>query len=234
MVSTATVGSTVVMPGEAVAFAEVVGVVPDGARVPMRPLESVPVVYVPFLIEDDDWRPGFSVFVRTSSPAERRGDLSRAIASIDPRMPWTRVETAGERFAAATIWSRQLATMVNVAAALALVLAAAGLFALLAYAVSLRAREMGIRLALGADAADLRRLVLRQALRLTVLGAVIGLAIVIPLATVMRAAIRGVSPFDPLALGPALGLLLLAALAAALLPARRAGGVDPVSVLRSE
>ena len=111
-------------------------------------------------------------------------------------------------------------------------LAAVGLFAMMAYVVSLRTRELGIRVALGARSGDVVGLVVRQAVRLAVYGSIAGVAIAVPIAFGLRALLAGVSPLDPLALAPTLALLFVVAIAAAVIPARRAARVDPVSVLR--
>ena len=114
---------------------------------------------------------------------------------------------------------------------LALLLAAAGLHAVLTYTIRRRTHEIGIRMAIGADRTAIVSLVLRQALGLVLAGALGGLAIIVPLVFVMRM-FPNLSAFDPLAMLIPLAMLLIVALLAAALPAYRAGTVDPIVVLR--
>jgi ABC-type antimicrobial peptide transport system permease subunit len=104
----------------------------------------------------------------------------------------------------------------------------------IAYLVSLRTREIGVRMAIGARAADVVRLVLRQAVRLVLLGTAAGFVIALPLFSYIRELFVGVSPFDPLAVGTTAALLLAVGCGAAALPARRAARIDPVKALRTE
>jgi ABC-type antimicrobial peptide transport system permease subunit len=113
-------------------------------------------------------------------------------------------------------------------------LATAGLYAVCLYVTTLRTREIGIRVAIGARQNDVIGLIVRQALRVVGLGIVTGLVLVIPIASAMRALFVGVSPIDPLSLGPTVLILLLAGLAAAVIPALRASRIDPVVALRQE
>jgi ABC-type antimicrobial peptide transport system permease subunit len=118
--------------------------------------------------------------------------------------------------------------------ALSLLLASVGLYAVMSYGVSRRRREIGIRLALGAPALDVRRLVLGQAAVPVVRGATVGLMLALPAIYVVRFLFEGVSPPDPLAVGSALFVLASAGLTAAAMPARRAAFIDPMETLREE
>ena len=129
---------------------------------------------------------------------------------------------------------RYLAAAAGALGMVALLLAMAGLYAVVSFAVSLRTREIGVRMAIGATPGDVTRLVIRQAVRLMTIGAVAGLALTLPLTFAMRAIFIGVSPFDPLAFLPMLGALALVTLVATIVPARRAARIDPVSALRAE
>jgi predicted permease len=135
----------------------------------------------------------------------------------------------------------QLQTLSRIAAgvagglsALALALAALGVYGVVAYVVSRRLREVGVRMALGAGAQDVQQLILRQTLRPVVIGMVIGVGIAAGVVHVLRAVLFGVSPYDPAAFVGAPAIMLVIAAAAALIPTRRAMRVDPMSVLRSE
>jgi ABC-type antimicrobial peptide transport system permease subunit len=118
---------------------------------------------------------------------------------------------------------------------LGLTLAATGLYAIMSYVVLLRRREIGVRMAIGADPHRIVTMIVWQALRLVLLGAGIGLALAVPLAFGLRAVFIGpVSPLDPAAFLPPLAFLLVVGLLASLLPARRASATDPIHTLREE
>jgi putative ABC transport system permease protein len=119
-------------------------------------------------------------------------------------------------------------------AAAALLLAALGIYGVVSYAVSRREREIGVRMALGAQAADVLRMVLREGLRLSLIGVGCGIAAALLLARLLHAFLYGVSPTDPLTYALVAILLALVAALASLLPARRATRVDPVVALRAE
>ncbi|KPK78231.1 MAG: hypothetical protein AMS25_16420, partial [Gemmatimonas sp. SM23_52] len=117
---------------------------------------------------------------------------------------------------------------------LGLALATVGIFSVMSLAVSRRTREIGIRMSVGAERGDISRLVIGQALAPVVLGLGVGLAVSFAVTGLVRSLLYGVEPTDPLALVAGTGVLLVAALSAAYLPARRAATVDPVTALRHE
>jgi len=133
-----------------------------------------------------------------------------------------------------TLPSKAAAAVVGVLATLALVLACVGLYGVLTFAVGERARELGIRMALGADRAAVVTLILRDAWKLVLLGLAIGMLCALPAAPLLDRLLFGVSPFDPLALAASAAFLTSIALAAAYLPARRASRLEPLVVLRVE
>ena len=212
---------------------EIVGVVRDRIPDPRLVREWRSFVYTPFVGEVRD---GFSVAVRTSRPDELVAMLSRDPSLGDEGLAASNVRTADAHVAEAGSWPviAQLATAFGTLGAAALALAAVGLFAVLAYAVSMRQREIGIRMALGARVGDVTRLVLWQAVRLATIGLVAGFALALPAAYLIRGIFLGVSPFDPRALAPAVAVLLVTAIGAGVLPALRAARVDPVKTLRAE
>ena len=116
----------------------------------------------------------------------------------------------------------------------AILLAAVGLYAAMSQAVARRTREIGVRLALGAVPGDVRRLVLREAIALAILGSAAGLGLALAAGQVIRERLFGVGPSDPVSLAVAIGVLGAVALVAAWSPARRAARVDPVDALRAE
>jgi putative ABC transport system permease protein len=130
--------------------------------------------------------------------------------------------------------SQIAASVAGLLSLLAVGLAAIGVYGVVAYVVSRRRREVGVRMALGADARDVQRLILRQTIRPVAAGLLVGLAVAAASVRVLHAVLFGVSPYDPVAFVGAPLLLLAIAAAAAIVPTRRAMRIDPVSVLRSE
>jgi len=212
---------------------DVVGIVPDSLRDTMRPLAPQPFVYLP-LAEGMPVDLSPTLYVREHTASGRPRDLGDLIASVDATAPWVNARRASDLFLEQTDDTRGMAKAVTTLALVALALAAAGLFAVMAYTVSLRTREIGIRVALGARREDITRLVVRQALRLSLTGAVIGFGLAMLLVMPLNRALLGLSPLDPLALGPVALLLVATTLAAAALPARRAASVNPVTALRAD
>jgi ABC-type antimicrobial peptide transport system permease subunit len=176
----------------------------------------------------------FTFYIRAIDPVPLAMPLRRAVAARDGRGIMVDLSTAAERVHDESRPVRALAITAASIGAIALLLAAAGLYATVAHMVSLRTREIGVRMAIGATPGSVMRLVGRQVLRLSVIGIGMGLAIAVPIGFVMRSVFIGMSPLDPFAMLPALGALGAAALVASLIPARRAASVDPVSALRAD
>jgi putative ABC transport system permease protein len=133
------------------------------------------------------------------------------------------------------IWQQRLSGLVlSIFAGVGLLLAGVGIYGVMSYTVSQRTREIGVRMALGAQAADAVRMVLSEAMKLALIGGAIGLAAALILARVMASLLYGVSASDPLTFIAVLILLAAVALVACYLPARRASRVDPLISLRSE
>ena len=172
---------------------------------------------------------------------ERRGDPGSVIASvrqvvhaIDPMLPTHHERTLSTLLADASARVRFLMLMLGAASAIALVLGAVGLYGVMAYAVSLRQREIGVRMALGARPADVSRMVSLQGLTLAGVGVVIGLAAALAVTRLLRGLLYDVSPTDPVTLAGTSLALVVVALIACWLPARRAASVDPAVALRSD
>jgi predicted permease len=160
--------------------------------------------------------------------------LRTAVASVDASIPIFDVLTLDDRIAAAVSRPRFNAGVVSLFAAAALLLAAIGVYGMLSYSVSSRMRELGVRLALGASRARVTRLVVGDGLRLTAIGGAIGAAGAIAAARALRGWLTGVGDLDPWMTAGAAIVLFAAAFLAAFIPARRAGAVDPLTVLRQE
>jgi predicted permease len=160
--------------------------------------------------------------------------VRQVVAELDTHLPLFRVRTL-KKLRDEAFWQQRLAAgLVTFSGVLAIVLATVGLYAALAQDVSRRTREIGIRLALGADRRDVLRLILRQGMKLTAIGAAFGLAASLGLTQVLRNLLYGVSPSDPLTFVAVCLLLCAVALLACWLPARRAAKVDPMEALRYE
>ena len=180
----------------------------------------------------------FRLFIRTTGePGPMVADVRNAIRNIDPSLPVYDARTMNEHMQVAVFAQRMAANLLGAMGVLALLLASIGLYGVMAYAVSQRTPELGIRLALGASPAALLNMIVRHGMKLTMMGLTIGL--VLALAAfgsigAVRSLLPGISPLDPLtfvAVPVALGLI---ALLASWIPARRAGKVDPLVALRCE
>ena len=158
----------------------------------------------------------------------------RAILALDIDRPMWEIKTLDRVIAEQLIGLSYVAVMLAVLGAIAILLSAAGIYGLMAYTVAERTREIGIRLALGAERQDVLRMLARRGVFLTLAGLVIGLAISIPLARVLSSLIFGVSAGDATAFGATAFLLAAVALLACYIPARRAMKVDPMVALRQE
>src|SRR5262249_12738063 len=148
--------------------------------------------------------------------------VRRETGALDRQMPKFEVETLAAQIAASLGQERLLATLSSGIGLLALLLSCLGLYGVLSYTVAQRTREIGIRMALGAERRDVLRLVLRAALRLALLGAALGIPAALAAARLLASQLFGVSAADPFAIGMATLLLLAVAAAASCLPARRA------------
>jgi predicted permease len=215
----------------------VVGVVGD-IRVRGLERQSEPQVYLPARQLGDDRLPWFApkqLAVRSSvAPATLLPALREIVARADPQIPVSDVKTMSEIVRDDTAPRRDQARALGVFAAAALALAALGIHGLLAFSVSEREREIGVRVALGAQPGDVLRMVVRHGVRLAALGVVVGIALAYGAGRAMTALLAGISPADPAAFLAAAALAIATALAGSLLPARRAVRLDPVRAMRAE
>ena len=189
-------------------------------------------IYVP--ITQNPWFSASIVLQTAADPISAAPALKAAIARVDKDLAVTRIRTLDEVAAGATAQPRFRAEVVGIFAAIALVLASVGLFGVLAYAVNQRAREFGIRVALGARSNDVLRLVISGALRMMIAGLVIGLTAAAVLTRFLSALLFSVTPLDPTTFAATAATLAIAATAACVAPAWRATRVDPVVALRED
>ena len=192
-----------------------------------------PFIYRPF---SQAFRASMTMHVRVRSgdPYGVLPGVRRALDELDRDLPLSRVTTLDERLSGSVGAQRTAAMLVGMYGVLALVLAAVGLYGSMAYSVARRTREMGVRMALGAQPTEVRRHVLGQAARIVGVGVVVGLVAAVPATRAVRSQLFGVEPSDPVTLVGVTVVLAGAALMAAYIPARRATRVDPVVALRSE
>jgi ABC-type antimicrobial peptide transport system permease subunit len=176
-----------------------------------------------------------NLVIRTGAPASALAPaIRRAVEMQDPSLPIVKLQSMDDVFADAIGRPRLLAQLLGIFAALAILLAAIGSYGVLAYMVTERRREIGIRMALGADRASVLRMILRQGLSIAAVGVVIGLAASFAMTRVLTSMLFGVKPTDPVTMGAVVSLITLVALTACYLPARSATRVDPMIVLRED
>ena len=177
----------------------------------------------------------FTVVAQTTGdPAASAGTLRAAVRELDPDLAVYQIVPMHELVGASVARPRFSLALLLVFAGVAVAIAAVGVYGVIAYSVSQRIREMGIRMALGAESRAVRRLIVRQGMGLTMPGVVLGLLVAAWAARSLTAMLYGVPPHDPLTFLAVPLVLTLVALLACLVPALRAGAVDPVVALREE
>jgi predicted permease len=225
------VGRRIGLEGPRGPFATVVGVVANSKYVTLGE-DPKPTVYLPF---SQHYSGEATLLVRAAgSPDALRRPLASLIASLDPQLPAPAIRPMTEETAISLLPARFAATLLGLFGALALLLASVGIFGVLSFLVAQRTRELGVRIALGADHVGLVRLVLRETLRWVAIGSAVGLTLAGLAASAAGSLLYGVRPLDPASLLGASALLALVALLASALPARRAARVDPMVALRAE
>jgi putative ABC transport system permease protein len=209
---------------------QIVGVVKDVRGFDLW--QPNPDIYVPFAQHP---APSVTLTVRTSVPPLSVMPAVRgAVAALDSEQPIERIETLDDMVSDTYGAIRFPMILVWIFAALALLLSAIGIFGVMSYTVSRRTQEMAIRMALGADGRQVLLLVLREGLGITLIGVAIGVVTALTLSRVMSDYVYGIKPTDPLTFAAAAGVLVMVALLASYLPARRATRVDPIVALRHE
>jgi putative ABC transport system permease protein len=178
---------------------------------------------------------GVAVVLRThDDPAAIVGSVRRAVSEFDPGAVVYAVETMNEVLANSMAARRLSMILLAAFAALALALSCVGLYGVLSYLAGERTREIGVRIALGAGRRDIQRLILGQGVKMALAGVALGIFLALGLTHLMSSQLFGISPHDPLTFAGVALILLLVALGACYLPARRAMGVDPMVALRHE
>jgi ABC-type antimicrobial peptide transport system permease subunit len=210
---------------------EIIGIAGDVKDAPAD-AAAVPAFYLP---TTQQIFPTMTVALKTTGdPLSLVNAARAAVQSLDAELPIAEVRALDDVTAAAYGERRFMLALVGLFGALALTLSAIGAYGVMSYAAAQRQREFGVRLALGADASQILRLVLTQGLRLTTIGLTLGLALALALGQLMRSLLYGISPTDTATFVLVASITLMVALAASLLPARRAARADPMRALRIE
>ncbi len=215
----------------------IVGVAGD-VRTNGPSVEVAPQFYLPLAqAPDDAWKwiqRAMTLMVRSTSPdpSTLSATLRESVRSVDPTLPLYDVSTMRQSVRAVTAEHRFNTALLLVLASVGLVLAGAGIASVVAFFVSARTQEIGVRMAMGATSVAILGLLARQSLRPMLAGIGVGLVAAFATTRFLRSSLYGVSPIDPLTMAAVVLVLLLVAAIAVLLPARRAVAVDPVEVLR--
>jgi len=211
---------------------EIVGVVKDARYADMK--EPPPPVFYTPIQQATRWN--YVVFyVRTAlDPEHTAPEVRRAVAALDPNLPIRELKTMEAQIEENMFAERMLSTLTTAFACLATLLAAVGLYGVLAFNVARRTREIGIRMALGAGAAQVRGLVVREVAVMLAMGTLAGAGAAAAAGKFVQSFLFGMKPLDAAVYGLAAGLLSLIAMGAAYMPVRRATGVDPMVALRYE
>lgn len=211
---------------------EIVGICKDAKYDSLR-RDAPATFYMPYLQQES--KEGMTFAVRTRmKPESIVPALRSAVASIDKDIPLQNIRTQNEQIDDMTRQERIFASLTSGFGILALVLACIGIYGIMAYTVARRTNEIGIRMALGAQEGRVLRMVLREASWMAIAGVIIGLGAAIAMGRLVASMLFGLKSYDALTLGSAAFLLILVAVAASWIPARRAASIDPIKALRHE
>jgi putative ABC transport system permease protein len=219
---------------------EIVGVARN-VKYMRRQDEDRDAMFVPLIQEQEkpaqhlDKEAAATLIIRTvGDPASMAPAVRAAVRSVDPNLPILDMTTMEAQVSTSLVQQRLLAILSSFFGALALGLAAIGLYGVLSYGVSQRSSEIGIRMALGAQRGGIVRMILGETARMVLMGIVAGLGIALAAGRMIRSMLYGVTPADPLSLAAVIAILAGVALVAGFLPARRAAMVEPMTALREE
>ena len=215
--------------GRTIIWREIVGIVGDVRHASLA-VDPDPEIYMPYAHDPFMF---LRVAVRShAEPESLAGAMRAAVWAVDPGQPVSRVRPMSDVVSSSLAAERFNTIMIGSFALLALILAAVGLYGVIAYSVTLRLHEFGVRLALGADRQHILGLVLRQGLTLSGIGLALGLGLALLLTRVIETQLYQTTRTDPATLGLVAGVLLAIALVASYVPGRRAARVDPMGALR--
>ena len=226
------VGKRIDLSGSKDLRMEIVGLVKDAKYSDVK-AEVPPVYFTPW--GQDSTTASLDFYVRTAGdPSTLVRTIPQIIAQLDPQLPVQDLKTLPQQIRENVYLDRMISTLSAAFAALATLLAAVGLYGVLAYTVAQRTREIGVRMALGADSGRVRTMVLRQVGRMTIIGGAIGIVGALALEKTARSLLYGLDGHDPLVVIGSAVVLTVVSLAAGYLPARRASKIHPMQALRYE
>jgi predicted permease len=226
------VGKHMALSGAKINDIEIVGLTKNAKYNDVK--DEVPPVYF-FPWAQDSTIGSLNFYVRTSAdPRQIERTIPGVIARLDPNLPVEDIKTLTRQVSESVYLDRMISTLSASFAALATLLAAVGLYGVLAYTVTQRTREIGVRMALGADATRVRTMVLGQVTRMTIVGGIVGIVAALALEKTARSLLYGLDGHDPLVIVAAVLVITGVALAAGYLPARRASKIHPMQALRYE
>jgi len=221
----------VTCPGKEGETLEVIGIVADAKYDSLRN-DAPPTAYLAYLQHDEDWTT-FQV-ATSSDPASMLPTIRRVMANFDPNLFLLETRPLSTYVKLFLLPERLLSSLVTFVAVIAVFLACIGIYGTIAYTVSQRTGEIGVRMALGASRSEIVRMSFHESLLPVGIGVVLGLIGASALMPLLESMLYGISPVDPLSLLGAAAILIVAAIAAAIIPARRASRVDPMTALRYE
>jgi putative ABC transport system permease protein len=225
------VGRFIEMAAFGAGHCEIVGTVADIRQTNLSD-GPAPGIYIPYTQEPMPWQ---TLVVRTKNdPTGLAGLIRHEVAALDPEQPVGRVATLDELMEASTAQPRFRTFLLGGFAGIALLLSAIGIYGVMAYTVSRRTREVGVRMALGASPVDILKLIFGESMALTLVGVGFGLVGAYAVTGVMKTLLFGVTSTDPFTFSSVTLLLCSVALLAGYIPARRAMRVDPMAALRDE
>ena len=221
---------TILGPGDSRARATIIGVVKTGKYESLGE-DPKAFFYRPLL---QDYQPRVQLIVRTAGNVPIVDALKHQVRALDPRLALVSIETLLQHMQLPLFPARAAGLLLGVFGVLALTLAVVGLYGVMSYSVTQRTREIGVRMALGANRSDVLRLVVGQGLKLTLAGLGLGVVGAIAVTRVLSSVLYGISPTDPLSFLTVSVALTMVAIVASYVPARWATRVDPMQALRSE
>jgi predicted permease len=211
---------------------EIIGVVKDIKYTNLR--DEIPIqAYVPYM--NSPYLGGMTIYVRTAGePNQLMGSVRAKMRELDANVPIYAMRTMDEQISNSLSTERMIASLSTVFGFVATVLAIVGLYGVMSYSVAQRTREIGIRMALGAEQGKVIGIVMREVVTLIAIGVGVGVPAALVLTRVVKGQLYGLEAHDPWTLGLATGLLAMVACAAGYVPALRASRVDPMKALRYE
>ena len=210
---------------------EIVGVARNAKYRNLRE-QPLPFIYIPL---GQEYQSGMTLMVRThSDPSSMVAALRSEMRTLNKDVPVFAVQTMTDRIGGQLAADRMIAVLMSILSGAALLLAAMGVYGVIGYSVAQRSREIGIRMALGAERLDILKLIVGQGLTLVVIGTAVGLLLSLALTRVLTTMLFGISATDPLTFAGVVLLMIAVGLLACYLPARRATKVDPLVALRYE